>query len=63
MRQVQIIGGTLVLTSGLLGWLVAPEFLALGTFVGAGMMHAGITGSCAMARLLAPLPWNRPRPA
>jgi len=63
MRQVQIIGGTLVLTSGLLGWLVAPEFLALGTFVGAGMMHAGITGSCAMARLLTPFPWNRPRPA
>ena len=63
MRQVQIIGGALVLLSIILGWLVAPAFLAIGAAVGLGMMHAGITGSCAMANLLAPLPWNRVTPS
>lgn len=59
MRQVQIIAGSLVVLSILLGMVVAPGFLIIATFVGAGMIHAGVTGSCAMARLLAPLPWNR----
>ncbi len=63
MRQVQIIGGALVLLAVLLGWLVAPAFLAVGGAVGLGMMHAGITGSCAMANMLAPLPWNRVTPS
>ena len=60
MRQVQIGGGAMMLLSVLLGWLVSPFFLLLGAGVGGGMLHAGITGSCAMTGLLAPLPWNRP---
>lgn len=60
MRQVQIGGGAMVLTSVALGWLVSPFFLLLGAGVGVGMLHAGITGSCAMTALLAPMPWNRP---
>jgi rhodanese-related sulfurtransferase len=59
MRQVQIIGGSLVVLSAILAWLFSPAFLILAGAVGAGMLHAGLTGSCAMARLLAPLPWNR----
>lgn len=59
MRQVQIGGGAMVLTSVVLGWLVSPLFLLLGAGVGVGMLHAGITGSCAMTALLAPMPWNR----
>lgn len=59
MRQVQIGGGAMVLTSVALGWLVSPLFLLLGAGVGIGMLHAGITGSCAMTALLAPMPWNR----
>ena len=59
MRQVQIGGGALVLFSILLGWLVSPALLLLGAAVGVGMLHAGITGSCAMTALLAPMPWNR----
>lgn len=59
MRQVQVIAGSLVILSVLLGLLVSPAFLALAGAVGGGMIHAGVTGSCAMARLLAPLPWNR----
>ena len=61
MRQVQIGGGALVLLSVVLGWLVSPAFLLLGAGVGVGMLHAGITGSCAMTALLAPMPWNRPK--
>ena len=60
MRQVQIGGGAMVLLSVVLGWLVAPAFLLLGAGVGIGMLHAGVTGSCAMTALLAPMPWNRP---
>lgn len=59
MRQVQIGGGAMVLLAVTLGWLVSPLFLLLGAGVGIGMLHAGITGSCAMTALLAPMPWNR----
>lgn len=59
MRQVQIGGGAMVLASATLAWLVSPVFLLLGAGVGIGMLHAGITGSCAMTALLAPMPWNR----
>lgn len=59
MRQVQIGGGAMVLAAVTLGWLVSPLFLLLGAAVGIGMLHAGITGSCAMTALLAPMPWNR----
>ncbi len=59
MRQVQIGGGAMILLAVILGWLVSPLFLLLGAGVGVGMLHAGITGSCAMTALLAPMPWNR----
>lgn len=59
MRQVQIVAGALVLAGVLLGWLVAPALAGLAAFVGAGLLLAGATGFCGMARLLAWLPWNR----
>lgn len=59
MRQVQISAGALVLTGVLLGLFVAPGFLGLSAFVGAGLMFAGITGWCGMATLLRLMPWNR----
>ncbi len=59
MRQVQIGGGAMVLLAVTLGWLVSPWFLLFGAGIGVGMLHAGITGSCAMTALLAPMPWNR----
>ena len=60
MRQVQIAGGTVILLSVVLALLVAPAWALLAGAVGGGMLHAGLTGSCAMTRLLAPMPWNRP---
>jgi hypothetical protein len=42
-----------------LGALVAPGFYALSGFVGAGLLFAGVSGFCGMARLLAVMPWNK----
>lgn len=59
MRQVQIIAGSLVLIGTLLGAFVSPWFLLLSGFVGSGLVFAGVTGICAMANLLAKLPYNQ----
>jgi rhodanese-related sulfurtransferase len=58
-RQVQIAAGLLILSGLLLAWLVSPLFLGLSAFVGAGLVFAGISGWCGMARLLDLMPWNR----
>lgn len=59
MRQVQIVAGSLVLVGTLLAALVSPWFLLLTGFVGSGLIFAGMTGFCGMAKLLAILPYNR----
>ena len=61
-RQVMIAAGLLVLAGSLMSMFVAPLFIWLAVFVGAGLTLAGVTGFCGMARLLAMMPWNR-RPA
>jgi len=58
-RQVQITAGGLAFAGALLAWFVSPWFILLSGFVGAGLMMAGLTGFCGMARLLAVMPWNR----
>lgn len=58
-RQVQIVAGFLMFTGTVLGVLVSPNFLFLSGFVGAGLMFAGITNTCAMGMLLAKLPYNQ----
>lgn len=59
MRQVQLIAGGLVLFGVILGTWFSPIFYALSAFVGAGLMFAGATGFCGMARLLMIMPWNK----
>jgi rhodanese-related sulfurtransferase len=59
MRQVQIAAGSLVLTGVLLGAIASPAFYVIAGFVGAGLILAGATGTCAMARVLRAMPWNR----
>jgi rhodanese-related sulfurtransferase len=59
MRQVQIAAGSLVLLGVILSQTVAPGWIWLSGFVGAGLTFAGISGFCGMARLLAVMPWNR----
>lgn len=58
-RQVQITAGLLILTGVILGFAVAPGWFGLAAFVGAGLTFAGLSGTCAMGRLLMLAPWNR----
>ena len=59
MRQVQIAAGSLVLLGLILSSTVAPAWILLTWGVGAGLVFAGVSGWCGMARLLALMPWNR----
>jgi rhodanese-related sulfurtransferase len=59
MRQVQITAGSLVLLGLILSNVVAPAWILLSWFVGAGLVFAGVSGFCGMARLLALMPWNK----
>ncbi len=58
-RQVQIAAGAMVLSGVLLGLLVSAWFFALSAFVGAGLMFAGLSGFCGLARVLQAMPWNK----
>lgn len=59
MRQVQITVGLLILVSLFLTYAVSPLFILLTVFAGLGLLIAGITGFCGMAKLLMFLPWNQ----
>ncbi|WP_432786619.1 Inner membrane protein YgaP [Oligella sp. MSHR50489EDL] len=58
-RQVQIAVGTLVILGVVLGTWLNPAWYILSAFVGAGLLVAGLTGFCGLARLLMLAPWNR----
>lgn len=60
-RQVRIVAGALVATGGILSLVVHPYWALLSTFVGCGLIFAGITDTCGMAMLLAKLPYNNRR--
>ena len=62
-RQVQIAAGSMVLIGVILGYLVAPAWFGLSAFVGAGLTFAGLSGTCALGKLLMLAPWNRPKAA
>ncbi|MFI6062171.1 rhodanese-like domain-containing protein [Streptomyces sp. NPDC051286] len=57
-RQVRLVAGSIVLTTGLAGLLV-PGIHLIGTAVGAGLTYAAVSNTCAMGMLLAKLPYNR----
>ncbi|WP_024459738.1 rhodanese-like domain-containing protein [Marinimicrobium sp. LS-A18] len=58
-RQVRITAGLLILTGVVLGFTVNPGFFWLSGAVGAGLTFSGITDTCAMAKVLLHMPWNR----
>ena len=58
-RQVRIAAGALVLAGVVLGFAIHPAFFGLSGFVGAGLMFAGITDTCAMGMMIAKMPWNQ----
>jgi rhodanese-related sulfurtransferase len=57
-RQVRIIAGLMAAIGGVLAVFVHPWFGAVPAFVGCGLVHAGLTDQCAMALILAKLPYN-----
>lgn len=58
-RQTQLAAGSLTLVGTLLGALVSPWLLLIPVVIGSGLILAGSTGWCGMAKLLARMPWNR----
>ncbi len=58
-RQTQIAAGFIAFSGTILGTFINPKFYILPGFIGAGLIFAGVTGWCGMARLLAKMPWNR----
>lgn len=60
MRQVQIIAGFLIVLGCLLTAFVSSFFILIPGFVGLGLLTAGLTGFCGMAKLLMKLPYNQP---
>lgn len=59
-RQVRIAAGFIVLTGAVAAMVTGNVYLAwIPAFIGAGLMFAGITDTCAMGMLLARMPWNR----
>ena len=57
-RQVQIGTGSLAFLGTMLGLFASPWFFIVPVFVSAGLVVAGITGSCGMASVLMRAPWN-----
>lgn len=57
-RQVRIAAGSLVLLGFALSF-VHPAFIGISAFVGAGLVFAGVTDTCAMGMLIAKMPWNQ----
>jgi hypothetical protein len=51
--------GTFVLLGTGLGVGVTPWLLIVPAFMGAGLLYAGVSGTCALASVIARLPWNR----
>lgn len=60
-RQVQIAIGTLLILKVFFGFTVHELFFGMAALMGAGLVTAGITRWCGMARLIAFMPWNRGR--
>ncbi len=58
-RQVRIAAGALVFGGVVLNYFFPPYWILLSGFVGAGLVFAGITDTCAMGMLIAKMPWNR----
>lgn len=58
-RQVQIATGILILLGIMLGLTVSAWFFLISGFVGAGLVFAGLSGFCGLARLLMKMPWNQ----
>lgn len=58
-RQTQISIGLLILFGSLLGHIYNYAYFIIPAFMGAGLIFAGLSGCCGMAKLIAKMPWNK----
>jgi len=58
-RQVRIAAGLLVMLGCILALTVSINWIVLPSFVGAGLVFAGLTDTCGMGMMLAKMPWNQ----
>lgn len=58
-RQVRLTAGLLVFVGVLASFLIHPYFIWLAGFIGAGLIFAAVTDTCAMGMILAKMPWNK----
>ena len=58
-RQVRIAAGSLIVIGAAIGYFVHPGGYGLSAFVGAGLVFAGLTDTCAMGMMIAKMPWNQ----
>jgi hypothetical protein len=59
MRQVQIVIGAVSGVGAALALAGDKRFALIPLVTGAGLLFAGLTGTCGLALLLAKMPWNR----
>lgn len=58
-RQVQITLGSIITFGVIMAYFVSTSWLILPAIIGMGLINAGITGWCGLAKLVARLPWNK----
>lgn len=58
-RQVQITLGSIITFGVIMAYFVSTSWLIVPTIIGAGLINAGATGWCGLAKLVAKLPWNK----
>ena len=58
-RQVQITLGSIIIFGVVMAYFVSTSWLILPAIIGMGLINAGITGWCGLAKLVARLPWNK----
>ncbi|MBT5954597.1 rhodanese-like domain-containing protein [bacterium] len=59
IQQVMAIAGSLVIVGQLGAHFVHPGYGWLSAGVGSGLLFAGVSGNCYMAKMLAMMPWNK----
>lgn len=58
-RQIQLAIGVFLLLINIVGFSININFLYLTSFIGLGLMMAGLTGFCGLAFIIAKMPWNK----
>lgn len=58
-RQVQITLGSIITFGVIMAYFASTSWLIVPAIIGIGLLNAGITGWCGLAKLVARLPWNK----